>query len=73
MKISIELDAADEGHKIDSCIRGHELKMILDGLVQEMQFFLKEGHPFLSADAAMLHLLDRIKKDSDYFKVPVYL
>ncbi len=73
MKISIELDAADEGHKIDSCIRGHELKMILDGLVQEMQVFLTEGHPFVSADAVMLHLLDKLKKDANYFNIPIHL
>jgi hypothetical protein len=69
MKISIELDANDEGHKIDACIRGPEMKLILSDALREMENFLNEGHAFLSADAALLHMVNKLKKDADYFNI----
>jgi hypothetical protein len=69
MKVTIEIDSNDEGHKIDGHLRGPELKMILADIEKDISNFLQEGHQFITADAAFLYLLDKLKKDADYFNI----
>lgn len=69
MKVTIEIDMDETPHKLDAHLRGPEYKLVLGGIYLEVLNLLTQGHPYTSADAALNHLHEKMKKDASYFNV----
>jgi hypothetical protein len=69
VKVNIEIDMDTESHKLDAHLRGPEYKHVLEAIFFEINSLLSQGHPYINADAALVALHDKLKKDAEYFNI----